>query len=1266
MSVLRDQLGEVRGLLDSLDVFDDVHRYFFDGDTTEIPLRLQAETDPGACDPVTLCSPEDLLDPSGGRAVIVVSDGVGATWGTGAMDDALRVWGKAGPVAVLQLLPQRLWPACFPEVRRVRLGTTRPAVANADLEVRAPAGPTFPPDALPVPVLAPDLRWIRPWASLVADPGGDPVPFVVLPVPATPDASRTSPAAEPAGTLDRASDPEELLHRFREVASAEAMQLLQWLAAAPLSTSTMRLVQRTMLPDSRPSALAEIFLSGLLVCREAAQQDPEELEYDLDPNVRDALLVGLPRHDRLAVLTTVSHAVAHHLGVPDDLAACLAGRSSRSVVAAASPAYGQVALRVLTSLGGRYAEVAGQLAPTIGSPGGTSSSLQHDAESKVTDMQPRGSHGGLVEGATAVYAAAPLASSAVVVPSMGAPSAYADAPARYRDQGVERRSPGPRFFGGVPFRNPHFTGRVDLLERLHAMLRSGTTQMALLPHALHGLGGVGKTQVAIEYAWRYAAEYDLVWWIRAESLTTVRSGLSELGEAIGLETANDASKQVANVREVLQQRVAFPRWLLVFDNANSPEELRGYLPAFGHVLVTSRNPEWAEVAEELQVDVFTRDESITLLQRRGEGISPKDADKLAARLGDLPLALDQAAAWQAMTGAPVAELDRLLTERMSQLMAEQPPGDYPVSLMATWDLAFSELRERSPGAAKLLELLAFFGPDPIAVPVLQDGRSADLPDPLASVLRDEILLRRAIREIGRYALAKPNAGKDEIEIHRLVQAVLREQLSTAERGDTRDAVHRVIGAANPGYPDYSRSWQRHAELLPHITPSEVIHGRQESGWRAALDQIRYRFQRADYDRSFALGEAAVNAWRDSLGPDHELTLLAQRHLATALRELGRYDEAAALNRDTLDRMRARFGDDHEHTLETLTSVGRDLRLRAEYVQARELDEDSLARHRRRLGHDDPATLRAQNNLGVALRWLGEAGQALSLDQECYDLRRQILGPDQVGTLISLINVGRDLADIGHYSEALTLLTEATPRIERLLAGHRVFRVAQLVVTMVLRRSGAVVRAREVAEEAFQSAERTLSPGHELLLSATLAYANALLAVGEVSRARTIAERAHQGYERQFGARHPLTLVASVDLAVILRADGDTFAALELDATALEALTGGLGERHPFTLVAMINLAHDRALANDFALARELSGRAYALSREVRGEDRPETLICGLNHALDLRATGDATSAVELFERMQTTLQTGYGEDHPATRAAAAGRRAEADLVPWET
>ena len=1279
MALWRRQVDGLRAMLEQLGAFRDLRWYLFDGDRAGDRLVLRSPGGSATHDPA------ELVDPTGRRAVLVVSDGVGAAWSGTGLSEALRTWAVAGPVALVQMLPQRLWASCRPRVVGVRLHAVRHGAANADLDVVThPGVQPWPRGAVPVPVLELQPRWLRPWASLVAHPGSDPLPFTVLPVggvPVTRDERNGRPASrdavpdeplllgpEPADRARR-GDPsaEDLLTAFRAQASLEALTLAERLSAAPLRLPVMRLVQQATLPRSQPSVLAEIFLSGLLErppeVRPAA--DPEDIDFDFVPGVRDLLLEGLPRHEQLAVLGEVSRFIAQRLGSPNDFPAFLAGENDNSEIVG-DRAFARVALRVLRGLGGRYAEVATRLARLAGSSLADDvtplSPAFHETDDEMPPLEPSGGRTG---GATAVRPQ-PAPTRA---PHDVAPHSAVD-PVPRRDPRLDLASPPQRIFGGVPLRNAHFTGRVELLDRLHAMLRSGVTQTALLPHALHGMGGVGKTQIAIEYAHRYAAEYDLVWWLRADSLTTLRQGLAELADVMDLLPEGDLSRRIRSVLDVLQDRRAYPRWLVVFDNANTPGEVEAYLPQFGNVLVTSRNPDWAQVADQVSVDVFARDESIALLQRRGAEILTAEANVLAARLGDLPLALDQAAAWQAATGTPAVELDRMLAARMAALMSEPPPANYPASLMATWDLAFTALDQRSPGAARLLELLAYFGPDPIAIPLLLDGRNADLAEPLRSTLQDEIRLRRAIREIGRYALAKPNAGRDEVEIHRLVQAVLRERLTPEQRTATQDAVHRVIGAANPSFPDYKRTWARHAELLPHISPSGVIQGTSDAGHRAALDQIRYRWVVGDYERSEYLGDIAVKAWRTALGPDHELTLLAQRHLGLALVDRGRYAEAAELNRQTLERMRAVFGDDHEHTLSAMMNVGRDLRIAGRYREAWALDEENLGRRRRLFGTDDPQTLRAMNNAAASLRFLGRAQEAEDLDQACLEQRQLLLGPENVSVAFSTYNLARDLADAGRYAEAETLLVEARPRVERLLrSGHFAVLAFRSTLAITWRRSGRAAPARQLAEEVYEASRSNLSEGHEFQFSAAVTYANALLAVGETSGAKLLAEQAWQGYRRIFGSDHPSTIVAALDLAVVLRATGDRPRAMDLDRYALTALTGWLGEEHPYVLVAMINLAHDHALASETGPARELSGRAYERSLEIRGDRRPETLVCGLNHALDLRATGDTEAATELLDRVRSVITEDYGrygEDFPLARAAAQERRAEADIEHWET
>ncbi|WP_235825808.1 NB-ARC domain-containing protein, partial [Candidatus Frankia alpina] len=210
--------------------------------------------------------------------------------------------------------------------------------------------------------------------------------------------------------------------------------------------------------------------------------------------------------------------------------------------------------------------------------------------------------------------------------------------------------------GAVPQRNPHFTGRDDSLRELHQRLGDGTT--AVLPEALYGMGGVGKSQLAVEYVYRYQSEYELIWWIPAERSAQIVQTLAGLAPSLRLDAGLEANTVVPAVREALRIGQPYRRWLLVFDNAEDPSRVAEYFPnpgAEGHVLVTSRDSRWAAVARPLEVAVFARFESRALLQRRDDTLTDDDADRLAQALGDLPLAIDQAATWRVETGMPVNE-----------------------------------------------------------------------------------------------------------------------------------------------------------------------------------------------------------------------------------------------------------------------------------------------------------------------------------------------------------------------------------------------------------------------------------------------------------------------------------------------------------------------------------------------------------------------------------------------------------------------------------
>jgi len=722
-------------------------------------------------------------------------------------------------------------------------------------------------------------------------------------------------------------------------------------------------------------------------------------------------------------------------------------------------------------------------------------------------------------------------------------------------------------------RNPNFTGRKDLLKHLSKALTSG--KHAALTQAIHGLGGVGKTQLAVEYAYVHASDYDLIWWVRAEEPATLAANYAGLAEPLSLpqKDAADQREIVAAVRLELGQR---ERWLLVFDNAGQPDSIRDYLPqgAGGHVIITSRSPAWGGVARSLPVQVWEPGESVEFLVKRTDRDDEAAARALAEALGNFPLALEQAAAYTEETGATFGNYLKLFQTRHRELWARaKPPEDYPDTVATTWSVAMDRVREESLEGADLLSLCAFLGPDDIPHGMLRDGVE-HVPEPLAAAVRDDMKFNDALAALRRYSLVE--VADEGLSLHRLVQAVTRDRLSEDDSKMWAEAAVRVVNSAFPYDSDAVRYWPTCSRLLPHALAAaeraeELDVGADAAGrlFNQAGLYLQGRAQFAEAKTSFehalAMNEAAH-------GPDHPTVATCVNNLGLVLHELGDLKGARAHFERALKIAEAAYGPNHPNVAACVNNLGGVLRSMGDLAGARAHFERALKISEAAYGPDHPNVAACVNNLGGVLRDMGDLAGARSHIERALTIDEATYGPDHPTVAIRVNNLGNVLQDLGdlegaraHYERALTI-DEATYGPDHPTVAIRVNNLGN-----VLQDLGDLEGARAHYERALKIDEAAYGPDHPDVATDVNNLGGVLRAMGDLKGARAHFERALAIWEAAYGRDHPTVATCVNNLGSVLRSMGDLEGARAHFERALAICRKFLGEEHPNTVAVRRNL-----------------------------------------------------------------------------------------------
>jgi len=673
-------------------------------------------------------------------------------------------------------------------------------------------------------------------------------------------------------------------------------------------------------------------------------------------------------------------------------------------------------------------------------------------------------------------------------------------------------------------------GREELLTELEARL-AGENGAGPPMVALWGLGGAGKTSVAIEYAHRHLDGVAVAWQFPAEDPAVLAAGFGELAAQLGTAEGGDP---VAAVHAVLAASPA--PWLLVFDNAPDPASVARFVPPAGpgRVLVTSRNQIWPP-GQAVEVPVLDPQVAAGFLAVRTGDADRRAALELAGELGGLPLALEQAGAYMQASGRGTGEYLGLFRTRRAELLDRGDPGGYNKRVSATWAVAFAALGQAGP-AAGLLRLVACCAAEDIPLHLLfRPGPSAGDFDAgvapvLVPLLTDELARDEAVAGLRRFSLiSAPRGGL--VSVHRLVQAITLAQLPPEEAEAWRRAAAVVIEAALPRDPRDPECWPVFAVLLPHA--------------QAALDPA----------------SDGIDKLADYLGAS------------------GSYAAARAVRRQLLHAMEETRGAEEPGTLTALDYLARWTGWAVDAAQARDQYAALLPIRARVSGAEHPDTLAALDYLA---RWTGEAGDAAGARDQYAALLpviEQVSGAEHPSTLAARANLARWTGKAGDAAGGRDQLAALVPVCERVLGAENPDTLAARAdLAYWTWEAGDAAGARDQFAALMPVRERVLG-ADTLAARANPAYWTG--EAGDAAGARDeYAALVVPTREQFLGAENPHTLAARANLAYWTGEAGDAAGARDQYAALLPVIERALGAEHPDTLIVRDNLARWTRLAQD--------------------------------------------------------------------------------------
>lgn len=778
----------------------------------------------------------------------------------------------------------------------------------------------------------------------------------------------------------------------------------------------------------------------------------------------------------------------------------------------------------------------------------------------------------------------------------------------------------------VPYRrNPFFTGRENILKHLHTLLKGSKTAVLTQSPVINGPGGIGKTQTALEYAYRYHDQYETVLWVQADSHTMLLSGFMKLAELLDLpqKNAQDQNRIVAAVKSWLKEHA---KWLLLLDNVEDLEVVTDFLPSIyaGHVLLTSCRQSTGSMAQRVEIDMMDPEEGALLLLRRARYILPgepldavPEADRIMAMelsqvMDGLPLALDQAGAYIDETGCGLAGyLKRYEVWRSKLLRMRGSSSDHPESVATTWSLTFEKIQQTNKIASELLQFCAFLHSDAIPEEIFSDGASALGPilQPLAS---DLLALDVAISELRKFSIVRRNPDTNMLSMHSLIQAMLKDGMNE----ETQHMwIERVVQSLNQAFPEVEYStWERCQRYLPHaLECARLIKQCNISSPHAArlLNQAgEYLQDRGQYTQAEQFYQQALDIREQVLGPEHPDLATSLDNLATIYEFQWKFEQAEPLYQRALVML--------EHVLEpgktdlaaSLNNVALFYQKQAKFSQAEPLYQRAVEIFESALGPDHPDVASSLNNLGMLYLQQGRFERAELLLRRALTIREQALGLSHPLVATSLRNVALLYHEQGKYEQAESLHLRALSIREQALGPHHPLVAASLTnLAALYHDQGRYEKAEPLCQRALAIREQALGSEHPVVAETLQTMATLHLAQADYEQAELLFTRALAILEQAHEYAHLDLAQALSDIAELHRVQGKYEQAEQLSRRALTIREQLLGLHHPCVAQNLNTLAELYRVQEKYLEARLLYTQALTILGQTVGLEHPKAVTC---------------------------------------------------------